>query len=59
MVDNQYSKQGIGSKIIAFLSKYIHELGYSSLELGWIKGNKQAESFWIKNGVSIIEEKKK
>lgn len=45
MVDNQYSKQGIGSKIIASLSKYIHELGYSSLELGWIKGNKQAESF--------------
>ncbi len=59
MIHNQYSKKGVGSKIISSLSTYISELGYQFLELGWIKGNKQAESFWIKNGFNVIKEKRR
>lgn len=40
---------GIGSRIIDNLCGYLTEIGLSSVRLGWVKGNPQAEHFWHKN----------
>ena len=40
---------GIGSGIIDDLCRYLTDIGFSSVRLGWVKGNPQAEHFWHKN----------
>lgn len=40
---------GIGSSIIDDLCCYLSDIGLSSIRLGWVKGNPQAEHFWHKN----------
>lgn len=40
---------GIGSGIIDDLCYYLADIGLSSVRLGWVKGNPQAEHFWHKN----------
>ena len=40
---------GIGSGIIDDLCRYLTEIRLSSVRLGWVKGNPQAEHFWRKN----------
>ena len=40
---------GIGSGIIDDLYRYLTEIRLSSVRLGWVKGNLQAEHFWRKN----------
>lgn len=40
---------GIGSSIINELCYYLADIGLSSVWLGWVKGNPQAEHFWHKN----------
>lgn len=57
MVDAAIQKKGIGSFIIKELFRYLKEENYRYVELAWVKGNKQSESFWMKNGFEIIEER--
>ena len=40
---------GIGSSIIDGLCGSLADIGLSSIRLGWVKGNPQAEHFWHKN----------
>ncbi len=40
---------GIGSGIIDDLCCYLTDIGFSSVRLGWAKGNPQSEHFWHKN----------
>lgn len=40
---------GIGSGIIDTLCSCLKNHGFSSIRLGWVKGNPQAEHFWKKN----------
>lgn len=40
---------GIGSNIINDLCHYLADIRLSSVRLGWVKGNPQAEHFWHKN----------
>ena len=47
---------GVGTKIITELLNVLKEYGYKSVQLAWVKGNPQAEHFWMKNGFEIIKE---
>ena len=50
MVDSSLQKIGIGSSIIRELCAYLKCEGTTSVRLGWVNGNLQAEHFWKKNG---------
>jgi RimJ/RimL family protein N-acetyltransferase len=49
MTDISVQNAGIGSGIIDELCSYLNNIGFSSIRLGWVKGNPQAEHFWKKN----------
>ncbi|WP_334137339.1 GNAT family N-acetyltransferase [Eubacteriales bacterium mix99] len=49
MMNQQVQGKGIGTAIITEACKYLKESGFSSVKLGYMKGNPQSESFWIKN----------
>ena len=48
MTEVSVQNLGIGSGIIDALCSYLCKLGFSSVRLGWVKGNPQAEHFWKK-----------
>lgn len=48
MTDVSVQNAGIGSRIIDDLCSYLRKLGFSTVRLGWVKGNPQAEHFWKK-----------
>lgn len=50
MVDVKYQGRNIGSNIIKEFCEYMKSLGYVNVRLGYASGNKQSESFWLKNG---------
>ena len=50
MTEASLQKKGLGSRIIEDLCAYLSEVGFSSVRLGWVKGNPQAMHFWHKNG---------
>ncbi len=50
MTDVDVQGKGVGSSIVNDLNRYIVSQGYSNIQLGWVKGNTQAEHFWHKNG---------
>ena len=50
MTDVSMQGKGVGSAIINELSRFMCSQGYSKIQLGWVKGNPQAEHFWLKNG---------
>lgn len=54
MIDIAIQNRGIGSEIIEDLCVYLKALGLSGLQLGWVKGNPQAEHFWYKNKFKAI-----
>ena len=56
MTDVSVQKKGIGSEIITELSGYLKSVGFQSIRLAWVKGNPQAEHFWIKNGFKFLME---
>ena len=56
MTDVSVQNQGIGSAIIAELAGYLKSVGFKSIRLAWVKGNPQAEHFWIKNGFGFLME---
>ena len=49
MTDVSVQNAGIGSVIIDMLCSCLKNYGFSSIRLGWVKGNPQAEHFWKKN----------
>ena len=55
MTDISVQNAGIGSGIISELCSYLPKAGYTSIRLGWVKGNPQAEHFWHKNGFTETE----
>lgn len=50
--------KGIGTVIIDELCDFLKMSGYQRVELAWVKGNPQAENFWIKNHFRKIGERK-
>ena len=57
MTDTSVQGKGIGSKIIAYLCDYLKAQNYQTVQLAWVKGNPQAEHFWLKNGFVKFKEK--
>ena len=56
MTDVSVQRKGLGTEIIEDLCNYFVKEGYYSVRLAWVKGNPQAEHFWIKNRfVPIME----
>ncbi|WP_458459642.1 GNAT family N-acetyltransferase [Pseudobutyrivibrio sp.] len=53
MTDVSVQGKGVGSTIISEMSQFICSQGYSDIQLGWVKGNPQAEHFWLKNGFIV------
>lgn len=56
MTDKSVQNQGTGSLIISELCEYLSSVGFFAVRLAWVKGNPQAEHFWLKNGFSKIGE---
>lgn len=56
MCDISIQKCGIGTNIITELFDYVKNQGYKSVQLAWVKGNPQAEHFWLKNGFTVVKE---
>lgn len=48
MMDADLQGQGIGTQIIGEACDYLKD-NFSKIRLGYVKGNKQSESFWLKN----------
>ncbi len=48
--------RGNGSAIIQELIAFLESIGYKSVRLAWVKGNPQAEHFWMKNGFTEVKE---
>ncbi|MEY8463329.1 GNAT family N-acetyltransferase [Streptococcus merionis] len=57
MVNSSYQGQGLGSQLVEELCDFLKRSGFQRLRLGWVKGNPQAEAFWLKNAFQVIEEK--
>ncbi len=49
MVDQNIQMKGIGTSIISEVCQYLKKIGFIYVRLGYIKGNPQSETFWIKN----------
>lgn len=58
MTDIHVQGQGIGTVIIEELCDYAGKIGFQRVELAWVKGNPQAEAFWIKNKFKPIGERR-
>lgn len=56
MTDVSTQNEGIGSEIITELLAYLRLSGCQSVQLAWVKGNPQAEHFWLKNGFIALKE---
>lgn len=56
MVNAAMQKRGIGSEIISQLCDYLKTEGFASIRLAWVKGNPQAEHFWLKNQFVVLKE---
>ena len=52
MMNSRYQQKGIGSRMIWELSRYMKQLGYRYIRLGYVKGNRQSRGFWEKNEFS-------
>ena len=52
MTDTAVQNKGIGSSIVEELCAALRGAGFRSVRLGWVKGNPQAEHFWLKCGFS-------
>lgn len=56
MVNADCQEKGIGSAIIQELLQNLKENSIKSVRLAWVKGNPQAEHFWVKNGFVVVKE---
>ncbi len=51
--------KGIGTSIISDVLKYLKSLNFKKVQLGYVKGNNQARSFWEKNSFLFTGVEKK
>lgn len=49
MMNKEFQGKGIGTAIITEACNYLSEVGFEKVQLGYIKGNSQSETFWLKN----------
>lgn len=49
IMNKKYQKRGIGSEILNEVLSFAKNEGFKRSKLGYIKGNKESEGFWIKN----------
>ena len=56
MTDGSIQNKGLGSAIISEVVDYLKCMNYLAVRLAWVKGNPQAEHFWLKNGFVAIKE---
>ena len=49
MMHQEHQGKGKGTSIIMEVCRYLKEIGFSKIKLGYAKGNYQSEMFWIKN----------
>lgn len=56
MTDASVQNKGLGSAIISEVIDYLKSMYYLAIQLAWVKGNPQAEHFWLKNGFLAIKE---
>lgn len=47
---------GAGSALVNELCTYLKNIGAVRIQLAWVKGNPQAEHFWLKNGFMKVKE---
>ena len=50
MMNKTYQNKSLGSSIINDTLLFLNKENFSYVRLGYMKGNKQSEHFWIKNG---------
>lgn len=58
MTDVSIRNRGLGTEMIEYFCKYLAGSGYRSVRLAYVKGNPQAEHFWLKNDFAPIMETK-
>lgn len=56
MTNTAIQKKGIGSEIISETCDFLKQKGFVSVQLAWVKGNPQAEHFWLKNRFVVLKE---
>lgn len=56
MVHEKYSGQGIGTRIITELCRFLKASGFSAIRLAYGKDYEPAAHFWMKNGFSPLRE---
>ncbi|WP_332527951.1 GNAT family N-acetyltransferase [Niameybacter sp.] len=49
MMNQAFQGAGVGTRIIEEVMAYLKSKHFRQVQLGYIKGNAQAKSFWIKN----------
>lgn len=50
MMERAMQGRGLGSGIIGEALAFLKRAGFHAVRLGYMKGNEQSRSFWIKNG---------
>lgn len=55
MVDAAYQGRGLGSQLVDDLLACLAK-DFKAVRLGFIKGNPQAQHFWLKNGFQVVKE---
>lgn len=56
MTNVTIQKRGIGSEIISEVCDHLRRQGFVFVRLAWVKGNPQAEHFWLKNKFKVLKE---
>lgn len=56
MTDILVQKKGVGTAIISALCDCLKAMDFKAVQLAWVKGNLQAEGFWLKNQFQIVRE---
>lgn len=54
MIARDYQGNGLGTQLISDLITHLTDQGFCYVELGYIKGNAQAKSFWTKNDFTSL-----
>ena len=53
-ISSEYQNQSIGTKLMAWITKYAKENGCIASELNCYLNNKMAQKFWEKDGYKVI-----
>ncbi len=54
MMNKEFQGSGVGTAIIIDIIIYLKEKNFAYVKLGYIKGNSQAQNFWIKNNFNPV-----